>query len=133
MDDDFLGRGWSFPVTTGRTDAIDLSSGVTDIEESIRLILSTAKGERVMRPEFGCGIHEFTFTTIDTTTLTLIQSTVRDALLEWEPRIEVLGVETSTDHLNEGRLDIRIDYRVRQTNTERNLVYPFYLEGGSQG
>jgi phage baseplate assembly protein W len=130
MDNDFLGRGWSFPVETDAAGDVELSAGVTDIEESIRLILSTAKGERVMRPEFGCGIHEYTFAAIDTTTLTLVQSTVEDALVEWEPRIEVLDVDASTDRLDEGRLDIHVDYRVRETNAERNLVYPFYVEGG---
>lgn len=130
MENDFLGRGWSFPVTTDVADEIELSAGVTDIEESIRLILSTAKGERVMRPEFGCGIHEFTFAAIDTTTLTRIESTVEAALTEWEPRIEVIDVDTDTGELDTGRLDIQIDYRVKQTNDERNLVYPFYLDSG---
>lgn len=128
MDDDFLGRGWRFPVTTDKTGAIDLAAGAEDIEESIRLILSTAKGERVMRPDFGCGIHEFAFATVDTTTLTLVQSTVEDALTEWEPRIEVLDVDTSTQHLDAGRLDIHLDYRIKRTNDERNLVYPFYIQ-----
>lgn len=130
MERDFLGTGWRFPVTTDETDDIDLSRGETDIEESIRIILTTAPGERVMRPDFGCGIHEFAFATIDMTTLNLVESTVEEALIEWEPRIEVLDVAASTEHLQDGRLDIRIDYRVTQTNDERNLVYPFYLEGG---
>lgn len=127
MDDDFLGRGWGFPVTTDTRGAIDLSAGVADIEESIHLILSTAKGERVMRPNFGCGIHEFAFATVDTTTLTLVEATVEDALTEWEPRIDILNVDTSTQHLSEGRLDIHLDYRIKRTNDERNLVYPFYI------
>lgn len=128
MKRDFLGRGWSFPVETDHDDAIALSEGATDIKESIRLILGTAKGERVMRPDFGCGIHEYTFTTVNTTTLNLIEETVLDALREFEPRIEVLDVNSSTEHLQSGRLDIAIEYRIRQTNNEHNLVYPFYLE-----
>lgn len=130
MTEDFLGRGWSFPVTTDGEDAIDLASGATDIEQSIRIIIGTAKGERVMRPEFGCGIHEYAFAAVDTTTLTLVESAVEDALAEWEPRIEVLSVDTDTGRLANGRLDIHVEYRVRQTNTERNLVYPFYVDGG---
>jgi phage baseplate assembly protein W len=130
MTEDFLGRGWSFPVTTDREDAMDLAAGVTDIEQSIRIIIGTAKGERVMRPEFGCGIHEYTFAAVDTTTLTLVESAVEDALVEWEPRIEVLSVDTDTARLANGRLDIGVEYRVRRTNTERNLVYPFYVDGG---
>ncbi len=130
MEKEFLGRGWSFPVTTGPSDEVELSAGVTDIEESIRLVLATAKGERVMRPEFGCGIHEFTFAAVDTTTLTRIEATVESALTEWEPRIDVLGVDTDTSELDSGRLDVLIEYRVKATNDERNLVYPFYLDGG---
>lgn len=98
-----------------------------DIRESIQIVLGTAKGERVMRPDFGCGIHEYVFSTIDTTTLNLIASTVRDALVEWEPRIEVQNVDISTEEIDVGKLLIRVDYRVRSTNTEFNLVYPFYL------
>lgn len=126
---DFLGRGWAFPVGTDGRGRIEQSRGVTDIEESIRLILETAKGERVMRPEFGCGIHEFVFATVDRSTLTLVETSVRDALREWEPRIEVLSVEVSTEQLDAGTLLIEIEYRVRDTNNEFNLVYPFYLEG----
>lgn len=126
---DFLGRGWAFPVTTDGRGTIEQSRGVADIEESIRLILETAKGERVMRPEFGCGIHEFAFATVDRSTLTLVETSVRDALREFEPRIEVLSVEVSTAQLDAGTLPIEIEYRVRDTNNEFNLVYPFYLEG----
>ena len=127
---DFLGRGWQFPVTTDRGGRIELSSGATDIEESIRLILATAKGERALRPAFGCGIHDYAFTTVDQSTLTMIETSVRDALREWEPRIEVLSVDVSTAELDAGRLLIEVSYRVRETNNEFNLVYPFYLEGG---
>lgn len=130
MSKDFLGRGWQFPVETDDRGSIELSASVDDIEESIRLILDIAKGERVMRPEFGCGIHDYAFATVDRSTLTLVETSVRDALREWEPRIEVQTVEVSTDELDVGKLLIRIDYRVRDTNNEFNLVYPFYLEEG---
>lgn len=129
MDEDFLGRGWQFPVEPDPTDDVATSAGVTDVEESIRIVLGTAKGERVMRPDFGCGIHEYTFAAVDTSTLALVESTVEDALREWEPRIEVTSVDASTDNLDDGRLDIHVAYRVRRTNDERNLVYPFYVDG----
>lgn len=129
MDRDFLGQGWAFPVATGGADDIEYAMAEDDIEESIRIILGTAKGERVMRPDFGCGIHDHVFDTIDRSTLTVIETAVEEALVEWEPRIAVKEVEASTDRLNEGRLDISVDYRVRSTNNEHNLVYPFYIEG----
>jgi hypothetical protein len=127
---DFLGRGWQFPVTTDRSGQVESTTGVADIEASIRLILATAKGERVMRPDFGCGIHDYAFTTVDQSTLTMVETSVHDALREWEPRIEVLSVDVSTAELDVGRLLIEVTYRVRETNNEFNLVYPFYLEGG---
>lgn len=126
----FLGTGWRFPVRPDSRGAIETVSGEADIEEAIRQIVGTAKGERVMRPDFGCGIHEFAFASVDTTTRTLIEESVRDALVRWEPRVEVLDVTTSTAELSAGRLLVSLDYRVRSTNAERNLVYPFYLTEG---
>jgi phage baseplate assembly protein W len=128
-DFDFLGRGWAFPVTTDEGGRVELAAGATDIEESIRLILATAKGERAMRPSFGCGIHDYAFTTVDRSTLTVVETSVSDALREWEPRIDVLSVDVSTAELDAGRLLIEVSYRVRESNNEFNLVYPFYLEG----
>lgn len=124
----FLGRGWSFPVGVGARGDIALSAEETDIEESIRIILGTAKGERIMRPEFGCGIHEHVFATINATTRNLVESSVREALREWEPRIEIQNVEASSEGIHTEKLLISIDYRVRSSNTEQNFVYPFYLK-----
>lgn len=132
MSREFLGTGWHFPVETDRRGAIELSTAEADVREAIRIILGTAKGERTMRPDFGCGIHDYAFATVDTTTLNLIGSTVRDALVEWEPRIEVLDVDVSTEEIDSGRLMIRVEYRIRSTNTEFNLVYPFYIREGGQ-
>lgn len=128
MDRSFLGRGVAFPVGTDETGAIEFATGETDIEQSIRIILGTARGERVMRPDFGCGVHERVFASMDATTLTLVEEEIRDALVEFEPRIEVQSV-TARDGDQPGKLLVEIDYRVRSTNTEGNLVYPFYLEG----
>lgn len=127
MEPEFLGQGWSFPGGVDSRGDVELSAGVDDIEESIRIILGTAKGERIMRPDFGCGIHEYVFSAVNATTLNLIETSVRDALGNWERRIEVQRVEASTDELDTGKLMIHIDYRVRSTNAEGNMVYPFYL------
>ncbi len=130
MAKEFLGKGWKFPIKVDTRGGIALSKYEEKIRESIMIILSTAKGERVMRPDFGCDIHDFTFSIINTSTLTMIKSAVGDALLLWEPRIEVLDVETTTERINDGILLISIDYKIRTTNTGFNLVYPFYLKPG---
>lgn len=124
----FLGTGWAFPVGTDGRDTIELASDERDIDQSIRIILGTAPGERVMRPDFGCAIHSYAFTAVNTTTVTLIEDAVERALTRWEPRIDVDRVEVSTAELDRGRLLIEVAYRVRRTNNEFNLVYPFYLE-----
>lgn len=128
MTKEFLGRGWKFPVEVDETGQIVLSEYEEDIRESIRIILLTAKGERVMRPEFGAGLHDFVFATMNTTTIGSLQATIRDALIKWEPRIRVLSVDVAPEHGEIGKLLINIDYRVRATNTRSNLVFPFYLE-----
>jgi phage baseplate assembly protein W len=126
----FLGTGWAFPIQVDGDGRISMSQYEQDIKEAIWIILSTAKGERVMRPEFGCGIHDFVFTVINTSTITLIENSVQEALTMWEPRIELLGVAVSTERVDEGKLIVSIDYRVRTTNNRFNLVYPFYLQEG---
>nr|QNO51317.1 hypothetical protein HDBBLJII_00014 [Methanosarcinales archaeon ANME-1 ERB6] len=131
MAKEFLGRGWRFPVNVTPAGKIMMSEHEEDIKEAIWLILSTSKGERVMRPDFGCGIYEFVFATINTTTIGLIEASVREALTLWEPRIELINVNVATDKAEEGMLLISIDYRVRTTNNEFNLVYPFYLKEGT--
>jgi phage baseplate assembly protein W len=102
-----------------------------DIKEAIWIILSTSKGERVMRPDFGCGIHDLVFAIINTTTVTMVENSVSEALTIWEPRIELIKVEASIERANEGALLVNIEYRVRTTNNRFNLVYPFYLKEGT--
>ena len=130
MAKEFLGQGWKFPVNINSTGKIEMSRYETDIKEAIWIILSTSKGERVMRPDFGCGIHDFVFAPINTTTTGMIETSVREALTLWEPRAELIDVDVSTDRADEGKLRISIDYRVRSTNNEFNLVYPFYVREG---
>jgi len=125
---DFLGRGWRFPVAVanGRMAA---SEGEEKIRESILIILGTSKGERIMRPEFGCSINDLVFEVNNTATTTLVAYHVEQALQKWEPRIEVLNVFVSPDEVNREQLNIEIDYEVKLTNSKANLVYPFFLEG----
>jgi uncharacterized protein len=124
----FLGRGWTFPVRLDdKQGTIRLSAYEQDIRESIWIVLSTAKGERVMHPDFGCGIHDLVFEVINTTTLAAIEDDVRQALAAFEPRIEVIAVET-TNGGTDGQLRISIDYTIRGTNNVLNLVYPFYIQ-----
>jgi phage baseplate assembly protein W len=125
----FLGRGWTFPVRVHNKDgSIRLSEYEQDIRESIWIILSTSKGERVMRPEFGCGIHDMVFEVINTTTMTEIEDSVRQALALFESRIEVRQVKALSDAGLDGQLRISIDYEVRGTNNQLNFVYPFYIK-----
>ena len=124
---ELLGTGLSFPLSVDRTGGIALVSGETDIDQAIEIILSTAPGERPMRPEFGCGVHDFVFDTIDASTVGRLETEVRRALDRWEPRIVVEEVEFDLSRVDDGQLLINIGYRLRATNHKRNLVYPFYV------
>jgi phage baseplate assembly protein W len=132
MPNSFLGCGWKFPVgvnpTTGR---IAMSELEQDIRESIRIILGTAPGERVMRPEFGCGIHELVFSALNRATLGLFESRVRESINQFEARVEILNLDISTREADRGKLAIELSCRIRDTNSEFNLVFPFYLTEGA--
>jgi uncharacterized protein len=123
-----LGKGWSFPVNINRLTGVISSQDEKDIRESIEIILGTSKGERIMNPDFGCGIHDYVFETMNTYTAGMIEESVREALSRWEPRIYVGDLSVVLDDSDQGRLLINIDYRIRATNRELNLVYPFYLK-----
>lgn len=125
---DFLGRGWKFPVAVDASGRIALSEYEDDVREAIRIILMTSKGERVMQPDFGGGLYDFVFASMNATNLGRIQRAVEDALVKWEPRVQVTAVSVEPDHGELGKLLINIDYRVRATNTRFNLVFPFYLK-----
>lgn len=138
MDTDFLGKGWKYPIQTETTIQNDNeqsfiadSENEEKIRESIAIILGTAKGERVMHPDFGCGINELVFEVNNTTTRTLVAFHIKEALREWERRIEVLDVIAKGDSKEENKLLITINYRIRSSNLKANLVYPFYLERGN--
>jgi phage baseplate assembly protein W len=126
-ENDFLGNGWAWPLRISPTGGIALSRQEFDIDEAIRIILSTAKGERHMRPQFGCGIHDLVFAPNNATTHGLVSTYVTEAIGWWEPRVEIISVKCDTDPDEHNKLLINIQYRIRATNDERNLVYPFYL------
>ncbi|GAB2816124.1 GPW/gp25 family protein [Lentzea nigeriaca] len=124
---DFIGRGLSFPVRTDATGSVALVDGDREIVESIRLILATAPGERPMRPEFGCAIHDLVFAPADSTTAGQIAYEVRQSLERWEPRIDLADVVVDFAEVDSGTLLIDIRYTLRNTNDPRNLVFPFYV------
>ena len=126
----FLGKGWQFPVAVDGGGALAVAEYEESVRQSIWVVLGTAKGERVMRPDFGCGIYDMVFGVNSSTAASEAAEEVRDALVEFEPRIDVLGVEVSPGGDGEV-LYVSIDYQVRATNTVFNLVYPFYLEGSA--
>ncbi|MDQ0079503.1 GPW/gp25 family protein [Arthrobacter oryzae] len=128
-----LGRGWSSPITLDAADEIRSEAGAEKVRQSIRLILGTRRGERVMRPDFGAGLEDFLFEPVSTTTNALIRHRVETALLQWEPRIDITEVTVVTTEPRSGRLNLKIGYTIRATNTFYNLVYPFFLhEGGRE-
>jgi phage baseplate assembly protein W len=124
---EIIGSGLAFPLQVDRRGGIALARDEQDIDQAIQLILGTAPGERPMRPEFGCGVHDFVFDSIDATTIGRMEEAIREALDRWEPRIQVQSVEFDLSNSANGLLAIDIGYTVRATNTERNLVYPFYV------
>jgi phage baseplate assembly protein W len=127
MSEHFVGRGWAFPLRVDATGRIATVGGEQEIEEAIRLVLGTAPGERPMRPEFGCGIHEYVFAPGDGATAGRIAREVRTALERWEPRIDVDDVEVAFDAVHTGTLYIDVHYTIRSSNNSRNLVFPFYV------
>lgn len=130
-DKAFLGKGWAFPVDLDRDREIKLSAYEEDIRQAIGIILGTALGERVMRPNFGAGLAALVFEPLNTTTMALARHRVEEALIVWEPRIDQITVQVQADQVR-GCLVINISYRVRATNIFYNLVYPFYLLEGEK-
>jgi phage baseplate assembly protein W len=130
MSSAFLGVGVAFPVHADADGQLALAHYEESVREAIWIVLGTAPGERVMRPDFGCGIHELVFSVNDTTTAGRASDAVRRALTLWEPRIELINVDAGSPPGDAATLLIRIEYRVRATNNVFNVVYPFYLDRG---
>jgi uncharacterized protein len=128
---EFLGVGWKFPLQVTPGGKIAQARYEQRIEESIFLILSTSKGERIMLPDFGCGIHELVFAPNNASTLAVVTQTVRQALTTHERRIDVLDIDAETAPEQPNLLLIRINYRIRANNALGNLVYPFYISEGA--
>ncbi len=126
---EFLGRGLAFPFQVNARGEISLVKGERDIEQSIRIILSTRPGERVMRPEFGCRAYELLFEPRNVATQALMQQYVIQALTRWEPRIEVINVEVFIDNDTDGALLVKVNYTIKATHDRRSIVYPFFLVG----
>lgn len=126
MAEQFVGAGWAFPLRIGPTGGVAMVSGEKEIEEAIRLILATAPGERPMRPEFGCAIHDLVFAPINEATAGQVQHEVYATLERWEPRIQVEEVEVTAPP-EAGVLHIDVRYTIRGTNNPRSLVFPFYV------
>ncbi len=123
---DFIGRGWGFPPAPDGRGGIGLVAGERNIEQAIQIILETPIGQRVMRPTFGSRLHELVFAPLNAETLGLAETYVQEALRFWEPRIELLDVVARPHPDRPGTLQIEISYRIKATNDERSLVYPFY-------
>lgn len=128
MSDNFLGVGWTSPVQLDQKGQIVMARYEESVRQSILMILNTARGERLMRPDFGCGIHDLVFASNSPGTIGELVSEVRQALIQWEARIDVLDVDVVPEATQPNRLLIQINYQVRTTNNRFNLVYPFYLE-----
>lgn len=126
-DATFIGRGFSWPMEVDHTGSIRLTDGADDLDRSIALVLMTAPGERVMRPKFGCRIWDLLFEPVTPNLLGLIAEAVREAVGQWEPRVDVVDVVPVPDPKDGGLVRVGITYRVRTTNDVRNLVYPFYV------
>ncbi|MGE5656347.1 MAG: GPW/gp25 family protein [Actinomycetota bacterium] len=128
MNADFLGVGWTSPVQLNATGQVEMARYDECVRQSIWTILSTAYGERLMRPDFGCGIHNLVFANNSAGTMGQAIASVERSLIEWEPRIDLLDIDAYSDPEQPNKLLIQINYRVRTTNNRFNLVYPFYLE-----
>lgn len=121
------GSGLAFPLRINHSGGLSLAHGDEDIEQAIGLILSTTPGERPLRPEFGCDLHDLVFDTIDAAMIGKMELAIRAALERWEPRVEVVAIDFDLSQTGHGELVVTITYRVRATNSRRNLVYPFYV------
>ncbi len=130
---DFVGRGFYWPLQVDHTGAIRMTDGAADLDRSMAVVLATAPGERVMRPQFGCRIWDLLFEPVTPNLLGLMSQAVRDALVQWEPRVVVEDVDCIPNPDDAALITIRVIYRVRATNDRRNLVYPFYVIPHEEG
>jgi phage baseplate assembly protein W len=131
--DDFLGKGWSFPpVFSAGLRGVEMTEKNEDIEKSLEILLTTTVGERVMQPRYGCNMFELVFESLDTTTKTLIKDKIKTAILYFEPRIDVTTISMNNTNELEGIVLVEIEYVVRSTNTRFNFVFPYYVNEGTE-
>lgn len=126
---DILGKGWKFPIKVNRQGGLSYSEGAERVQDAIWIVLGTSKRERIMRPDFGAGVHDYVFQPNSPAVRTRMASEISAALTRWEPRINLVGVR-----VEEGRepsqVLVYVDYRLNDTNELFNLVYPLYVEEG---
>ncbi len=128
-DSPFLGRGWSFPPSFSKGGAdVEMASGTDDVEQSLRILLATAPGERVMQELFGCDMDRMVFEEVDRRFVNTMTALVKDSIVNFEPRVVLNGVDVDQSDTAEGVLLISIDYTIRSTNSRYNMVYPFYVK-----
>jgi len=131
--DDFLGKGWSFPPTfIPSLQGVEMTEKVEDINRSLQILLTTRTGERIMQPKYGCNMDEMVFEPLSTTIKTIIKDKIRTAILYFEPRIDVTAISMDTTNELEGEIIIEIEYVVRATNSRFNFVFPFYINEGTE-
>jgi phage baseplate assembly protein W len=132
-DASFVGRGFFWPMQVDHTGSIRLTDGASDIDAAMAVVLATAPGERVMRPEFGCRIWDLLFEPVTANLIGLMAQAVREALAQWEPRVEVDRVDPVPDSRDSALVQITVAYRIKATNDRRNLVFPFYVIPHEEG
>ncbi len=130
MSHEILGHGWAFPLLPDPGGRLRYVEGETDIEQALKIVLLTRLAERIMRPTFGSAVASYLFAPGSEKYLGLLEDAVREAIRDWEPRVELLGARAEADPRDATQIRVSIDYRVRRTNTSANLVFPFYLPGG---
>lgn len=134
INKDIIGVGWSFPPSfqrSGESGYLEMTEGLEDIESSLHILLNTAFGERVMRPEYGCDLQRFLFDPVNANMQAYIKKIVEEAILYFEPRIRPEDVSVDTDQISEGKLEITVIYTIKSTNSRSNYVFPFYMKEGN--
>ena len=128
-DRSFLGRGWAFPPAFSRAGAyVEMVSGADEVAESLKILLATTPGERIMQELFGCDLDGVLFEPLDQSFINTVTGMVSNAILDYEPRIDLNKLTVSESEQQDGLLLISIDYTIRGTNSRYNMVYPYYLK-----
>ncbi len=133
QQDNFLGRGWSFPPTFNlQSKEVQMTEKVEDIEKSLQILLTTSLGERIMQPRYGCDMNDLLFESLDTGTKTIIIDRIQTAILFFEPRIKATKIELNTQNELEGEILVEVEYIIPSTNSRYNFVFPFYRKEGTE-